>query len=84
MIYAALGKIEASYHRSSDAEKYLKRAIVLIPKNSDAFLCQGQMYFGTNRLTEAEADLRQAIKLTTDPARNHFQIQKAHFCWAGF
>jgi tetratricopeptide (TPR) repeat protein len=37
------------------------------------------MYFDTNRLTEAEADLRQAIKLTTDPSRNHYQIQKAHF-----
>ena len=37
------------------------------------------MYFDTNRLTEAEADLREAIKLTTDPSRNHYQIQKAHF-----
>ncbi len=42
------------------------------------------MYFDTNRPTAAEADLRQAIKLTTDPSRNHYQIQKAHFCWAGF
>jgi tetratricopeptide (TPR) repeat protein len=79
LTYAALGKIEANYHRYSEAEKYLKRAIVLNPKNPDAFLYEGQMYFDTNRLTEAEADLRQVIKLTTDPSRNHYQIQKAHF-----
>src|SRR3984957_12279629 len=79
LTYAALGKIEASYHRYPEAEKYLKRAIILNPKNPDAFLYKGQMYFDTNRLTEAEADLRQAIKLTTDPSRNHYQVQKAHF-----
>jgi tetratricopeptide (TPR) repeat protein len=79
LTYAALGKIEASYHRYQDADRYLRRAIALNPKNPDAFLYQGQMYFDTNRLTEAEADLRQAIKLTTDPSRNHYQVQKAHF-----
>jgi tetratricopeptide (TPR) repeat protein len=79
LTYAALGKIEASYHRYPEADRYLKRAIVLNPKNPDAFLYQGQMYFDTNRLTEAEADLRLVIKLTTDPSRNHYQIQKAHF-----
>ena len=79
LTYAALGKIESSYHRYPEAERYLKRAIVLNPKNPDAFLYLGQMYFDTNRQTEAEADLRQAIKLTTDISRNHYQIQKAHF-----
>jgi tetratricopeptide (TPR) repeat protein len=79
LTYAALGKIESSYHRYPEAERYLKRAIVLNPRNPDAFLYLGQMYFDTNRLTEAEADLRQAIKLTTDISRNHYQIQKAHF-----
>src|ERR1700722_12113950 len=79
LTYAALGKIEASYHRYPEADTYLKRAIVLNPKNPDAFVYQGQMNFDTNRLAEAEADLRMAIKLTTDPSRNHYQIQKAHF-----
>jgi tetratricopeptide (TPR) repeat protein len=79
LTYAALGKIEASYHRYPEAERYLKEAVALNAKNPDAFLYLGQMYFDTNRLTEAEADLRQAIKLTTDLSRNHYQIQKAHF-----
>lgn len=76
---AALGKIEASYHRYADAERHLKRAVVLNPKNPDAFLYLGQMYFDTNRTGEAETDLRKAIQLTADNSRNHYQIQKAHF-----
>ena len=79
LTYAALGKIEASYHRYPEAGRYLKRAIALNPKNPDAFLYVGQMYFDTNRLTEAETNLRRAIELTTDNSRNHYQIQKAHF-----
>ena len=58
LTYAALGKIEASYHRYAEAERYLKRAILLNPRNPDAFLYLGQMYFDTNRPTEAETDLR--------------------------
>jgi tetratricopeptide (TPR) repeat protein len=79
MTYAALGKIEVSYHRYPEAEKYLKRAIALNARNPDAFLYLGQMYFDTNRPTEAEVNLRRAIELTTDVSRNHYQIQKAHF-----
>jgi len=79
LTYAALGKIEASYHRYPEAEQYLKHAIQLNPRNPDAFLYLGQMYFDTKRLTEAEPNLRRAIELTTDVSRNHYQIQKAHF-----
>ncbi|MGA2349341.1 MAG: tetratricopeptide repeat protein [Terracidiphilus sp.] len=79
LTYAALGKIEASYHRYPEAERYLKRAVLLNPKNPDAFLYLGQIYFDTNRLTEAEVNLRRAVELTTDISRNHYQIQKAHF-----
>jgi tetratricopeptide (TPR) repeat protein len=79
LTYAALGKIEAGYHKYAEAERDLKRAIALNPKNPDAFLYLGQMYFDTNRISEAEADLRRAIELTTDISRNNYQIQKAHF-----
>jgi tetratricopeptide (TPR) repeat protein len=79
LTYAALGKIEAGYHRRGEAEQYLKRAIALNPKNPDAFLYLGQMYFDANRSSDAEPKLRKAIELTTDVSRNHFQIQKAHF-----
>jgi tetratricopeptide (TPR) repeat protein len=79
LTYAALGKIEAGYHKYPEAERDLKHAIALNPRNPDAFLYLGQMYFDTKRIPEAEADLRRAIQLTTDVARNHYQIQKAHF-----
>ena len=79
LTYAALGKIEASYHRYAEAEQYLKRAVALNPRNPDAFLYLGQMYFDSNRPEEAEPDLRKAIALTTDISRNHYQVQKAHF-----
>lgn len=79
LTHAALGKIEAGYRRYADAERYLKRAIVLNPGNPDAFLYLGQLYFDTNRPALAVPNLRKAIKLTTDISRNHYQIQKAHF-----
>ncbi len=79
LTYAALGKIAATHGRYSEAESDLKRATSLNPQNPDAFLYLGQMYFDTNRPADAKAALHQAILLTTDVSRNHFQIQKAHF-----
>lgn len=79
LTYAALGKLAVTGHRYQEAETYLKRATTLNPENPDAFLYLGQMYFDMNRPVEAEPALRKAIELTTDPSRNRFQIQKAHF-----
>jgi tetratricopeptide (TPR) repeat protein len=79
LAYAALGKIEISQHQYKEAEKYLERAVVLAPKNPDAFLYLGQMYVDTGRPADAEAALRQSIRLTTDVSRNRYQVQKAHY-----
>jgi tetratricopeptide (TPR) repeat protein len=79
LTYAALGKLAAGQGQYGEAERYLKRATVLNPKNPDAFLYLGQMYFDTNRFAEAEPALRQAIQLTADVSRNRYQIQKAHY-----
>jgi tetratricopeptide (TPR) repeat protein len=79
LTYAALGKIAAAHHEYPQAEKYLKQATSLNPKNPDAFLYLGQMYFDTNRPADAKVALRQAVQLTTDVTRNHYQVQKAHF-----
>ncbi len=79
LTYAALGKIAASQHQYADAERYLKRATQLNPQNPDAFLYLGQMYFDNGRTADAETALREAIRLTTDPSRNRYQIQKAHY-----
>jgi tetratricopeptide (TPR) repeat protein len=79
LTYAALGKIAATAHRYAEAERYLKQAAAFDPRNPDAFLYMGQMEFDANHPAAAEADLRKAIALTTDPARNRYQIQKAHY-----
>lgn len=77
--YAALGKLEANRDRNTEAEHYLKKAIALDPQNPDACLFLGQMYFGEHNYADAETYLRQSIQLTTDPSRNRYQIQRAHF-----
>jgi tetratricopeptide (TPR) repeat protein len=79
LTYAALGKLAVTSQLYDQAESYLKRAVSLNQANPDAFLYLGQMYFDTNRPAEAEASLRKAVELTTDPSRNRYQIQKAHF-----
>jgi tetratricopeptide (TPR) repeat protein len=79
LTYAALGKLAATHNQYPEAERYLKRATLLDPTNPDAFLYLGQMYYDTNRPDDAEAALRRAIELTSDVARNRYQIQKAHF-----
>ncbi len=77
--YSALGKLEATHHNYVESEKYLKQSIEFNPKNPDAFLYLGQMYFDTDRIADAKDSLRRAIELTTDESRNRYQVQQAHF-----
>lgn len=79
LTWAALGKLAVSRRDYPDAEKDLARAIQLNPRSPDAWLYQGQMYYNQNKLAPAEASLRKAVALTTDPSRNHYQIQKAYY-----
>jgi len=79
LTYAALGKIAISQYRYTEAGRYLKRATELDPKSPDAFLYLGEMYVDTGRPADAEAALRQSIRLTTDVSHNRYQVQKAHF-----
>ncbi|HUA92187.1 MAG TPA: tetratricopeptide repeat protein [Terracidiphilus sp.] len=79
LTYAALGKLAATHGNYPEAERYLMRATELNPNNPDAFLYLGQMEYDTNRFNDAEANLRRAIQHTSDPSRNRYQIQKAHF-----
>lgn len=79
LTYAALGKLAVAGHQTSDAENYLKTAIVLDPTNPDAYLYLGQLDFDAGRDAGAEAALRKSIELTRDPSRNRFQIQKAYY-----
>jgi tetratricopeptide (TPR) repeat protein len=77
--WSQLGSIAMSRHNLVEAEQYLRRAAALDPRNPDNFLLLGQIYTDLNRPKDAEAALRQAIVVTTDPSRNHFQVRGAHY-----
>jgi len=77
--YAALGHLEADQHNLAEAEKNLSRAAALNTRNPDTFLYLGQLYAEMRKPKEAEAALRTSIRLTTDPSRNRYEVQKAHY-----
>jgi len=74
-----LGYIALSQHKLPEAENYLKRASALDAANPDNPLLLGQVYMQLNQPAEAEQAFRQAIALTTDLSRNHYQVQRAHY-----
>jgi tetratricopeptide (TPR) repeat protein len=74
-----LGVIYLSQNKVPEAEKELIRATSLDPRNPDPFISLGQLYDQTGRLPEAEAAYRKAIALTGDVARNHYQVERAHY-----
>jgi tetratricopeptide (TPR) repeat protein len=74
-----LGYIALTERRFPDAEAALKRASLLDSHNPDNPLLLGQVYTELNQPAQAEQAFRQAIALTTDPSRNHYQVQRAHY-----
>ena len=77
-----LGVIYLSQNKLPEAEKELTRAASLDPQNPDPFISLGQLYDQTGKLPEAEAAYREAIALTSDVARNHYQVERAHYLLA--
>jgi tetratricopeptide (TPR) repeat protein len=77
--HSQLGYIDLSQHKLDEAVAELNKATELNPQDPDAFLSLGQAYSELGKPTEAEAALRKSIDLTLDPARNHFQVQRAHY-----
>jgi tetratricopeptide (TPR) repeat protein len=57
----------------------LTKAKELEAGNPDTYLLLAQIYNETGRTTEAEAALRKSIALTSDVARNNYQVQRAHY-----
>jgi tetratricopeptide (TPR) repeat protein len=77
--YSQLGYIAMSRHDLAAAEIDLSRASKLAPRNPDNFLLLGEIYTQLERPSDAEAALRQAIAVSSDPSRNHYQIRGAHY-----
>jgi len=74
-----LGNIALKRHNAEEAERELKRASELAPDNPDPLIYLGELYASQNRPAEAEAAMRRAIALTPDPAREAYQIHRAHY-----
>jgi tetratricopeptide (TPR) repeat protein len=74
-----LGYIALKRHDAEQAERELKRAAELDTENPDPLVSLGQLFLDAGRLPEAEKTLRRAIAVTTDPSRNGYQINRAHY-----
>jgi tetratricopeptide (TPR) repeat protein len=57
----------------------LERASAAQPQNPDPYFHLGQAYQGAERHDRAVEVLRRSIALTTDPARNDYQVATAHY-----
>lgn len=77
-----LGVIYLSQSKLPEAEKELTSAASLDPQNPDPYISLGQLYDQTGKLPAAEAAYRKAIVLTDDVARNHYQVERAHYLLA--
>ncbi len=77
--HAELGNIALGEHKYEDAERELRTAAALDPSSAATFLYLGRLYQETGRSSQAIAALRDSIGLTTDPAFNRYQVQKAHY-----
>lgn len=74
-----VGYIALKRHDTRQAEQELGRAAELDPENPDPLISLGQLYLDAVRLPEAENAFRRAIALTKDPARNGYQVNRAHY-----
>ncbi|MGH9615303.1 MAG: tetratricopeptide repeat protein [Acidobacteriaceae bacterium] len=80
--HSQLGYIEMKQHNFPGAERELVRASQLAPDDPDIYFALGQLYQEMNKPADAEAAFRKSIKLTHDPSRNNYQIQRAHYLLA--
>ncbi len=74
-----LGYINSQEKNTEAAEGHLKAAAELDRKSPDPLIYLGQLYVDAGRASDAEQALREAIRLTPDPARNNYQISRAHY-----
>lgn len=80
LVYVALGRIDVVQHRNAEAEANLTRATELDPQNTAAYALLGQLFTSMGRVDDAEAAFRKQIALTLVPAKNEYEVERAHFC----
>jgi tetratricopeptide (TPR) repeat protein len=80
LAYIALGRIALVQHKYADAESDLKHAIELDAQSTAAYALLGQVYTEMGEIDDAEAAYRRQIALTMVPAKNEYEVERAHFC----
>jgi tetratricopeptide (TPR) repeat protein len=80
LAYIALGRIELIQRRYVEGESDLKRAIELDPLSTAAYGLLGQIYTEMGKIDDAEAAFRKQIAITMVPAKNEYEVERAHFC----
>ena len=79
MTYTALGKIAVTRNNYSEAETYLKKAILLGPQKPDPICIWGRCISTRAVSRRRKLLFVECIRLTTDVSRNRYQVQKAHY-----
>jgi len=74
-----LGLVYLGERKLEDAVPLLEKAMQLEANKPDAPLFLGQAFSLMGQEEKAIPILLRAIQLTVDPARNHYQISKAHY-----
>jgi len=78
---AAFGRLVSAYlflNRFPDAETLVRSALKKNPKDTDALLERGRLYLITSKVTEAQNDLQQVLKLQPDSAIAHYLLAGVH------
>ena len=73
-----LGSILSQYERYREAAERLRDAIAAEGQVPDPWLQLGMNAFAQDELAEARTDLERAVALTTDEARNGYQVRRAY------
>ena len=74
-----LGLVFINDRQLEQAVPHLEKAAQLEPQKPDASLYLGQALSLLGQEQKAIESLERAIRLTTDPSRNQYQISKAHY-----
>ncbi|MEP6900570.1 MAG: tetratricopeptide repeat protein [Actinomycetota bacterium] len=77
--YFFLGVVASSLSDHQKAVQALQKAILLNPKMGQSYLFLGQSQAELGDNLNAEKNLRRAIGLTSDAAKEDFQVRRAHF-----
>jgi tetratricopeptide (TPR) repeat protein len=78
--YQQLGRIALARNDDHEAELAFRKAIELAPNNVSNYMILASLYYDhLKRPQDAEAAFRRAVELTLNPARNNWEIQRAHY-----